>query len=181
MDEKQLKGTSKALSYVLRHSPETLNLTMDTHGWVSVNELLANFSKQYHFLSFESLELVVAENNKKRFAFNDDKTRIRASQGHSLKFLEMDYTPIEPPEFLYHGTSTNVVTQIKAEGIKKQSRQYVHLSHEKETAQNVGSRHGKPFILVVLAKKMYDNGFEFFKSANGVWLTDHVPTEYLSE
>jgi putative RNA 2'-phosphotransferase len=180
MTESQIKTASKMLSLVLRHEPQKLNLNMDTKGWVNVEELLLNFSKKNFTMSFEDLAQIVAENNKKRFAFNDDKTKIRASQGHSLDFLEMDYLPIEPPEILYHGTSVDVVDIIKKEGIKKQSRQYVHLSQETETAKNVGGRHGKPFIFTILAKKMHENGYIFYKSENGVWLTDFVPVEFLS-
>ncbi len=179
MNDNQIKTASKTLSYVLRHAPETLHLTMDKQGWVSVEELLLNFSKKNFALSFEDLVEIVAENNKKRFAFNEDNTKIRALQGHSLAFLEMDYSPIEPPEILYHGTSVDVVDIIQKEGLKKQNRQYVHLSQETDTAKNVGGRHGKPFIFTILAKKMYENGHTFYKSDNGVWLTDHVPVEFL--
>ncbi len=181
MTEQDIKRASKTFSHALRHAPEALNLRMDAQGWVMVDELLLQFSKKHFGITFQDLEKIVAENNKKRFAFNEDFTKIRASQGHSLDFVQMDYVPVEPPEVLYHGTGTNTVAIIKEEGIKKLTRQYVHLSQDTETANNVGSRHGKPFIFTVLAKKMHEAGHLFFQSENGVWLTDFVPIEFLKK
>lgn len=174
MTEKNIKKTSKFLSYVLRHHPEKLNLTMDEQGWVTVEELLQNLNN----VSMTELETVVAENNKKRFAFNEDKTKIRANQGHSIK-IDLAYSPIEPPEFLYHGTATKNITSIQKIGIMKGSRHHVHLSADLGTAKNVGQRHGKPVILIVESKKMHIAGHKFLFSDNGVWLTDFVPTEFI--
>lgn len=174
MTEKNIKKTSKFLSYVLRHHPEKLNLTMDEQGWVTVEELLQNLNN----VSMTELEIVVAENNKKRFAFNEDKTKIRANQGHSIK-IDLAYSPTEPPEFLYHGTATKNITSIQKSGIMKGSRHHVHLSADLGTAKNVGQRHGKPVILIVESKKMHIAGHKFLFSDNGVWLTDFVPTEFI--
>lgn len=174
MNEKTVKKTSKFLSYVLRHNPEKLDLTLDAQGWVSVAELLSKLNN----VSMEELEYVVANNNKKRFAFNETKTQIRANQGHSIK-IDLAYSPIKPPEFLYHGTATKYIYSIKKSGIIKGNRHHVHLSADLDTAKNVGQRHGKPVILIVKSKAMYEAGHEFFLSENGVWLTDFVSNEFI--
>jgi putative RNA 2'-phosphotransferase len=174
MNNQIIKKVSKFLSYVLRHNPQVLNLTMDEQGWVSVTELLENLND----VSMEMLEGVVAENNKNRFAFNDDKTRIRANQGHSIK-IDLAYSPIEPPEFLFHGTAIQNIDSIKKSGIVKGNRHHVHLSLDKETATNVGKRHGKPVILIIQSKQMHEAGHQFFVSENNVWLTEFIPAEFI--
>jgi putative RNA 2'-phosphotransferase len=173
MNNQIVKKLSKFLSYVLRHDPKKLNLTMDKQGWVSVAQLLENLDD----ISVEILEEVVAENDKKRFAFNEDKTKIRANQGHSIA-IELNYSPVEPPEFLFHGTAIKNMDSIKKSGIIKGNRHQVHLSLDKETATNIGKRHGKPVILVVQSKAMHEAGYQFFVSENGVWLTEFVPAEF---
>jgi putative RNA 2'-phosphotransferase len=175
---KDLKNTSKFLSLVLRHQPETIGLTMDPAGWVSVDELLEKMRMHGQKLSFEELEEVVETNDKKRFAFSDDLSKIRASQGHSIE-VDLEYVPTVPPEFLYHGTVDKFIALIKAEGLKKMSRTHVHLSKDLETATKVGSRRGKPVILTVRTGDMHRAGMEFFLSANNVWLCDAVPAEYI--
>ena len=179
MNQKTVKQ-SKFLSLVLRHQPETVGLTLDEAGWVSVSELLTQLAAHGRGMSMEELEHVVATNDKQRFSFNADKTRIRANQGHSLKTLDLGLQPIEPPEILYHGTAERFLESILQTGLEKRSRQHVHLSADIDTAHKVGSRHGKPVILKVAAGQMQRNGCVFFRSDNGVWLTDHVPIVYLS-
>ena len=169
---------SKFLSLILRHKPETIGLKLDPNGWVNVIELLTQMNKNGRQLNMSELEYVVETNNKKRFEFNDDKTKIRASQGHSLG-VDLQYESKTPPTILYHGTSTTFVESIKASGLLKLKRDHVHLSSDTDTATKVGSRHGKPFIFEVLAGEMVENGFKFYQSTNGVWLTDHVPSKYL--
>jgi putative RNA 2'-phosphotransferase len=181
MNDKQIKGLSKYLSYLLRHHPEKINLHLDDYGWADVNELIEKVnanSSTSNTLTFSILEEVVANNNKKRFTFNEDKTKIRASQGHSIE-IKLGYEAVEPPEFLYHGTATRFLDGIKKDGLKKMSRHHVHLSQEKSTASNVGQRHGKLVILIINSKAMHEAGHEFFVSENGVWLTDHVPVEFI--
>lgn len=167
--------TSKFLSLVLRHQPEKANLKLDAAGWAPVKDLLANCH-----LTMEQLEKVVDENNKKRFAFNADKTMIRASQGHSVP-VELGYTPSQPPEILYHGTKRENIRSIQELGLMKMSRHHVHLSVDKATAIQVGSRHGEPTVFVVRTGEMFRDGFEFFKSENGVWLTNFVLPKYLGD
>jgi len=178
MNKNQLIKISKKLSYVLRHKPEAINITLDAQGWVEVKTLLEAFNKHFFPLTQEALEEVVANNNKKRFAFSEDKQKIRASQGHSIP-IELGYKPQSPPEFLYHGTASHFLKSIQKEGLVKQNRHHVHLSKDEETAHNVGTRHGVPVILKVKAKVMETEGFEFFVSENGVWLTEQIPTKYL--
>lgn len=178
MDEKKLKQISKRLSLVLRHQPDLIGIALDEQGWVEINTLLTAFSKKFFPLALEELQHVVENNNKKRFAFSDDKKLIRASQGHSIE-IKLDYDPIEPPPTLYHGTAEKYVSSIQKQGLLKRKRHHVHLSADEATAKNVGSRHGKPVILIVKSTEMYKAGMEFFKSENGVWLTDHVPVEFI--
>jgi putative RNA 2'-phosphotransferase len=165
--------TSKFLSLVLRHKPEEAGLTLDASGWCPVADVLKGCK-----LTREELDLVVNTNDKKRFEYSADGKRIRASQGHSIE-VDLKYEPVEPPEFLFHGTATRFLDSIKKQGLVKGSRQHVHLSGVYETAVKVGKRHGKPAVLLVEAYLMHGCGHEFYLTPNGVWLTDSVPPEYL--
>lgn len=178
MQKNQIVKVSKRLSYVLRHHPEAIELVMDEEGWVEVDMLLDRFSNNYFPITLDNLKTVVAENNKKRFAFSDDEAYIRASQGHSLN-IDLGYEVIKPPECLYHGTATRFIHSIREQGLKKQKRHHVHLSADEDTATQVGSRHGKPIILIVNALEMHQEGYKFFQSENGVWLTEKVPVKYI--
>ena len=179
MDTKITKGISKLLSYILRHSPETIKLKLDENGWADVSELIAKFDLYDLTLDFELLQYVVENNDKKRFAFNEDKTRIRASQGHSIA-VELNLNETEPLEYLYHGTVEKFLTDIKLQGLQKMSRQHVHLSADRETANKVGGRRGKPVILTISSGEMHKAGYKFYLSDNNVWLTDVVPAEYIT-
>lgn len=180
MNEKTAKSVSKFLSLVLRHSPETIGLKLDENGWADVEELIEKCNKQesQNQMTAELLDYVVENNDKKRFAFNDDKTKIRASQGHSIS-VELNLNEAEPSEFLYHGTVEKFLDNIKKEGLQKMSRQHVHLSKDEETAIKVGSRRGSPQILIVRSGEMFRDGFKFYLSENDVWLTDEVPAKYI--
>ncbi len=166
------------LSLVLRHKPETIGLTLDNNGWANVASLIIQMNAKGFKLSFETLCYVVDNNNKKRFAFNSDRTQIRASQGHSIQ-IDLNYISKAPPPVLYHGTGKQFVDTILKEGLKKMNRHHVHLSADAETAEKVGLRKGKPVILVIDAAKMHEQGFRFFISENGVWLTERVPVDYI--
>ena len=179
MDANRLTKISKYLSKHLRHQPERLGLTLQPGGWVEVSELLAACRKNSFPVSREELEHVVAESDKQRFGFDETGEKIRANQGHSTE-VDLQLSPIEPPEFLYHGTGERSVEAILQSGLLKMSRHHVHLSKDTETARRVGMRHGKPAILLVKAKAMHDAGHVFYCAANGVWLSENVPVEYLS-
>ena len=172
-----LQSISKFISLILRHKPETIGITLDEHGWANVDELIAGISKT-HEINREILEEIVRTDNKQRYSFNEDKTLIRANQGHSIP-VDVELEEVEPPKYLYHGTGEKFRASIDAEGLKPKSRLYVHLSEDIETATTVGSRHGKPVVYRVFAGRMYENGFRFFRSVNGVWLTKDVPTKYI--
>ncbi len=178
MTEAQKKQISKFLSLILRHSPETINLQLDENGWADMATLLSKAAQAGHSFSFSMLEEVVATNDKQRFAFNSDKTKIRASQGHSIQ-VNLMLEPVEPPAFLYHGTVARFLQNIKTTGLQKMSRQHVHLSEQRSTAEKVGSRRGQPVILNIRSGDMHRDGFVFHLSENGVWLTDHVPVQYI--
>ena len=181
MNEKTAKSLSKFLSLVLRHSPETISLKLDENGWADVEELIEKCSKNGNSLNpltAELLNYVVENNDKKRFTFNEYKTKIRASQGHSIS-VELNLAETEPLEYLYHGTVGKFLDSIKKEGLQKMSRQQVHLSKDRETAANVGSRRGVPQILTVRSGEMFKDGFKFYLSENNVWLTDEVPAKYI--
>jgi putative RNA 2'-phosphotransferase len=178
MHEKQRTQTSKFLSLILRHEPERIGLQLDPNGWVDVEVLLAACRQHGKPIELAELEEVVATNEKKRFAFSDDARRIRASQGHSVE-VSLGYDPQTPPPQLFHGTATRFLPAIRIEGLRKGGRHHVHLSADLETARKVGQRHGRPAILLVKAGLMDSRGYPFFLSTNGVWLTDHVPVEFL--
>lgn len=175
MEKTQLKKISKKLSAVLRHKPESIGLKLDSAGWASVDSLLSKVG-----ISREVLEEVVLTNDKKRFSFSDDGLMIRANQGHSVQGVDLKLQPETPPDTLYHGTVERFADSIRSEGLKKMSRHHVHLSATKETALNVGSRRGKPILLTIDARAMQKTGYKFYLSANGVWLTDHVPARYIT-
>ena len=180
ISNKQNIKISKFLSLVLRHKPEAIQIDLDENGWADVSELIIKMNNNGTEISFDILEYVVETNMKKRFAFNEDKSKIRASQGHSLK-VDLNYNPIKPPETLYHGTSVRFLDSILKNGIEKRDRQHVHLSSNKQTALKVGQRHGKPTILEIQALQMNDNGHTFYFSDNKVWLTEYVPIEYIKK
>lgn len=178
MNERDQKQKSRFLSLVLRHRPETIDLHLDDHGWALVDELLAKVSKANQRLSLEELKLIVANNDKQRFAFSDDFSMIRANQGHSIE-VDLKLEEKTPPGLLYHGTATKNLDSIKGQGLIKGQRHHVHLSADKETALKVGGRHGKPVILTIAAMNMYQSGITFYQSNNGVWLTDHVTVQFI--
>ncbi len=178
MDTKETTRISKLLSLVLRHAPEKIGLTLDSAGWVGVRELLDALAQHRFPVSLAQLEEVVATNTKKRFSFNEDGSRIRANQGHSVE-VELGYAPSVPPDMLYHGTVEKFLESIRAKGLIKGERHHVHLSADVATAKLVGQRRGRPVLLTVNAGRMHADGFAFFVSANGVWLTEHVPTAYI--
>lgn len=178
LDEKRSVKISKFLSLVLRHQPEAAGITLDANGWVAVDTLLDGCRKNGFSISLDELREVVATNSKKRFAFSDDGALIRASQGHSID-VDLDYQPAVPPAQLYHGTATRFLESIRAQGLLKQNRHHVHLSVDTQTAIKVGQRHGKPVVLTIKAGEMHAAGLTFFRSANGVWLTDSVAPEHL--
>jgi putative RNA 2'-phosphotransferase len=178
MDEKRKTRISKFLSLVLRHKPETVGLRLEENGWVEVDKLLAACAAAGNDFTCEELAEVVETNDKKRFAFDEARTKIRASQGHSLK-VEIEFEKTVPPRALYHGTAERNVSTIVTEGLKKMSRHHVHLSIDAATARKVGERYGKPVIFEIDTAAMIEEGFEFFVSANGVWLVEHVPPKFL--
>ncbi|MEO6980479.1 MAG: RNA 2'-phosphotransferase [Mucilaginibacter sp.] len=180
LTEKEAAKISKFLSLVLRHQPEVIGLILDENGWADVDELIAKCNSNGHKIDFATLKHAVETNNKKRFSFNDTFDKIRASQGHSVE-IDLGYIATPPPKTLYHGTATKSVDAILLTGLEKRNRQHVHLSKDIETAAKVGQRHGKVFIFEVDAGQMQVDGFEFFISENGVWLTDNVPVKYLSK
>lgn len=178
MNEKEKNKTSKFLSLVLRHKPEEIDLQVDEHGWVAVEELIIKSSLSGRSFSRQELEDIVATNDKQRFAFNEDRTKIRASQGHSIE-VELQLEPSTPPAFLFHGTVEKFLPAIREAGLQKRKRHHVHLSQDKVTAEKVGERRGEAVILTVKSGEMSMDGFIFYLSANNVWLTDHVPAKYL--
>lgn len=171
---------SKFIALILRHKPDTVGITLDEHGWASVSELLSGINASGNEIDMQTLEEIVAEDEKQRYSFNSDKTKIRANQGHSVN-VDVELKKAVPPETLFHGTGEKFVSSIKSEGLKPKSRLYVHLSKDRETAVKVGSRHGKPVVFEVNSGEMSRCGFEFFLSENDVWLTKIVPAEYLRE
>lgn len=174
-----LTRTSRYISLILRHKPETIGITLDEHGWADVDELIAGVSRT-HPLTMELLEEIVRTDEKQRYSFNGDKTLIRANQGHSIP-VDVELPELEPPTILYHGTGQKYVPSIDRQGLLPKSRLYVHLSADEDTAAKVGRRHGPPIVYTVQAGKMSEDGYLFYRSVNGVWLTKEVPIEYLAK
>lgn len=169
--------TSRFISLILRHKPQTIGITLDEHGWANVDELIAGVNTRYP-LDITTLEQIVRTDDKQRYSFNEDKTLIRANQGHSIP-VDVELEEIAPPQILWHGTGEKYTQSIDVQGLIPKSRLYVHLSGDQATARKVGARHGKPVIYSVLSGAMYRDGFKFYRSVNGVWLTKAVPERYL--
>lgn len=167
------------LSLVLRHDPGAAGISLDEHGWADVEELLAGVNRTGRRIDKTVLERIVRENNKQRYAFNEDHTKIRANQGHSVR-VDVELKPTQPPRYLYHGTASRFLPQIQREGIRSMSRQYVHLSGDWDTALAVGKRHGSPVVLTVDARAMAEDGVVFYRSENGVWLCEEVAPRYFA-
>ncbi|MEK6478273.1 RNA 2'-phosphotransferase [Catalinimonas sp. 4WD22] len=178
MNPKETKKLSKFLSLILRHQPETIDLSLDEGGWADVEELIQKSRLKQLELDFDKLSYIVENNDKQRFSFSPDHKKIRANQGHSLA-VDLGLVAQEPPNLLFHGTATRNLNSIRQKGLIKGARHHVHLSTDQETAIKVGMRYGKPVVLKIHAGQMYGEGFEFYRSENGVWLTDSVPTQYV--
>lgn len=170
---------SKFLSYVLRHKPEAIGLILDSEGWASIEALIVGAAKEGTELDLMTIQKVVETNDKKRFVISEDGLRIRAAQGHSTTIVSIQHIEKIPPEILYHGTATRFLNAILEQGLLSGSRHYVHLSENIDTALSVGQRYGKPIILKIKAFQMYQHGFKFFQAENDVWLTKHVPKEFI--
>ncbi len=172
-------STSKFLSLILRHKPETIGIKLDVNGWAYVDELIKQMSKRDVSFDMKVLEDIVTTDDKKRYSFNEDKTKIRANQGHSVK-VNVSLKEMIPPNTLYHGTATRFMNSIKEKGILPGSRLYVHLSDDYKTAIKVGKRHGEPTVLLIDTKRMREDGYKFYLSENNVWLVEEVPFKYVN-
>jgi putative RNA 2'-phosphotransferase len=175
MNKKQL---SKYLSLVLRHQPELIGITPDQYGWVDLDELILKSNKIGKKITLPFIREIVENSDKKRFSLNNDETKIKANYGHSIP-VKMESLPEIPPEFLYHGTIKINFPSIQEKGLTSRKRQFVHLSRDRQTAYEVGNRHGKPEILVIEAKKMHQKGYRFFRTPASIWLTEWVPPEMI--
>lgn len=177
--ERSLIKASKFLSLLLRHRPGAIGLELDEEGWASVDDLIEKSRKSKISFSRDMIRTIVAQDDKQRYAFDAAETRVRANQGHSID-INLKLEPKEPPVLLYHGTASKNKESIFASGLIKRNRQHVHLSKDAATAKMVGQRHGKPIIFLVDSKQMHDDGYLFYQSKNGVWLTETVPSQYLT-
>jgi len=178
MSSKDHVRLSKFLSLVLRHDPNSIGIVLDPNGWTSVDALIERASAHGHPFGRETLAAIVRESDKQRFALSEDGSMIRANQGHSVQ-VDLGYEAAEPPLGLFHGTAARNTASILAQGLIKGARHHVHLSSDLQTAHKVGQRRGPPVVFRVNSGSMYADGLTFFRSANGVWLTDHVPPIYL--
>ena len=172
------KSISKFLSLILRHKPEELGIVLNEEGWASTQELVSKMTAKGMNVNLEIIQEVVSESDKQRFKLSDDKKHIRANQGHSIN-VNLGLKSINPTDILFHGTALKNRESILEHGIKKRNRQHVHLSNDKFTALKVGQRHGKPLIFLINSSQMVEDGLAFYKSENGVWLTDYVAPKYL--
>lgn len=170
---------SKFLARILRHSPESVGLTLDSEGWGELDRILAAASQRKLAHGPHDIERVVATNNKKRFELSADGTRIRAVQGHSTRLVDRQFEAVAPPETLFHGTAAQSLPDILRDGLRPGRRHHVHLSIDPATAILVGRRHGSPVVLAIAAAQMAGDGYRFHLAENGVWLTKCVPPQYL--
>lgn len=174
----KLDKLSVFISLALRHKPDVAGIQLDEHGWANVDELLNGINNTGRNIDMDILEEIVRTDNKQRYSFNDDKTLIRANQGHSIP-VDVELEEKQPPQYLYHGTADGFLYSIMTDGLKPMSRLYVHLSQDEETAMKVGKRHVKPVVLMIRSNVMYNDGVKFYLSQNGVWLTKYVDRKYI--
>lgn len=173
------RSGSKFLSFVLRHEPGVIGITLEDGGWVEVDALLDALTRHGKPWDRATLEELVRENDKQRFAFSSDGRKIRANQGHSVD-VDLGYVAMLPPDLLYHGTVERFLPSIRVDGLLRGKRHHVHLSESPEAAASVGARRGRPIVIQIAAGAMAHEGYQFFRSVNGVWLTDRVPPQFLS-
>ena len=178
VDKKGYTQLSKFLSLVLRHNPDAIGIELDSNGWADVKDLIEKMNSSGKHIDLETLEAIIETSSKKRFRFNEDKSLIRASQGHSIE-IDLGYEAKVPPRRLFHGTGAKYVDSIYESGIQKRNRHHVHLSKDIETALSVGQRHGRPVVFEILTDEMTQEGFDFYESENGVWLTDEIPARFI--
>ena len=175
----RLTQTSKFLSYILRHNPGALDLTLEPGGWADVDTLIERARADGQSLSRSRLRHVLDAGDKTRFTLSDDGTKIRANYGHSID-VNLDLTPTPPSGPLYHGTARHALSSIRDDGLTPQSRQYVHLSPTREEARTVGQRHGPPVVLSIDAPALHEAGHTLYRSTDTVWLTRHVPPSFIT-
>lgn len=177
MDER-LKRISKFLSYVLRHNPNELGLDLDPGGWANMDTLIERARAQGRSLTRPLIHDVISAGDKTRFTLSEDTSKIRANYGHSIE-VDLDLAPTPPPDRLYHGTAQHALPSIRSDGLRPQSRQYVHLSPTPAEAKAVGKRHGPPVVLAIDAPALHDAGYTLYRSTNSVWLTRRVPPQFI--
>lgn len=177
-----MRHLSKFLSLVLRHKPQTIGISLDSQGWVSVDLLIEKLNQhpatREKGITRAIIEQVVATNDKKRFSFSYDGTKIRANQGHSIP-VDLGLVAETPPPILFHGTAHRNLSSIQKQGLLAQNRQHVHLSLDEKQAKKVGMRHGSPVVLKIMSASMHEQGYDFYCSENGVWLTKHIPIQFI--
>ena len=174
-----LTRISKTLSFMLRHSTDPLYIDLNG-GWADTSKIIKALKMKYPEVRMETIEQIVAQDQKGRYSFKESNTKIRANQGHSIPGVIIEMERPEPPELLYHGTATRFLDSIMREGLKPMTRHYVHISSDIDTAVNAGKRHGKPVVLIIRAKDFVSEGHTLYRSSNGVWLTEEVPVSYIS-
>ena len=175
-----LVNLSRYISFILRHRPDTIGLSLDKHGYIDVQDLINGIKENSDFyIDLDILKFIVETDNKKRYSFSEDGTKIRANQGHSVK-VDLGLKEVKPPSVLYHGTGEKYLESILKEGLKSKSRMYVHLSSDIDTAISVGKRHGEPIILNIDTNKMLEDGHKFYLSENGIFLAESVPVKYIN-
>ena len=175
-----LVNLSRYISFILRHRPDTIGLSLDKHGYIDVQDLINGIKENNDFyIDLDILKFIVETDNKKRYSFSEDGTKIRANQGHSVK-VDLGLKEVKPPSILYHGTGEKYLESILKEGLKSKSRMYVHLSSDIDTAISVGKRHGEPIVLGIDAERMYKDEYKFYLSENGIFLAESVPVKYIN-
>lgn len=170
---------SKFLSLILRHNPSVVGLELDPEGWVDTKQLIDAINRTpNHSIDMELLQHIVAHNNKNRFGFNQDQTRIRANQGHSLD-INLGYDPIQPPEYLYHRANTQSVQKFLTHGIQSKHKKHAYMGASPQEAHKFGHWRGQPVLLRIHAQRMHQDGFQFYHSQSGIWLTEKIPPKYI--
>ncbi len=180
MSKTEYTGISKRLSYVLRHRPDSIGVQLDDAGWVEIEQLLDGLALHGMAISLELLTEVVDTNPKQRFEFSSDRSLLRARQGHSVS-VDLGYEPVVSPERLFHGTPISSLDSILKTGLQKRRRHHDHMSTDRQLMLEVDRSRGTQLLNHIKSGQMQTDGYDFYVTGNNVWLTDHVPPEYLSQ
>lgn len=166
-----LKKVSIYLSLVLKYKPEYAGVTLDEYGWTNVSDLIQGVSKKYP-IDIDILEEIVYTDNRQRYQFNHNHTRIRATR-RTLN-SKTDLVRSKPPENLYFVASKKQIDAIDRDGLMPKESRYVRLTDNIKPNKTA-------FAYRISSGLMHNASFIFYRSNNGDWLTERIPRGFIEK